>query len=138
MPKVFKKFPSIQTINITLDTNFKDVRGNVSKGRAISATFTRDNAASIHWDKINHDDVPGLLMISGSIQSCDFVKYGTEPCLSCHRRTSAPKSSASRLAFGRWDETAIAPFEGRLRKLLEADFDRVGITRRRRPQCRSP
>jgi hypothetical protein len=60
VPKVFEKFPSIKTVNVTIKTNFKNIRGNITRGRAMYASFNRDNSASIHWDTISHDDVPKL------------------------------------------------------------------------------
>ena len=60
IPKLFDKFPSINTVSVNIETKFKDIRGNITKGRAMSARFSRDNSASIHWDTISHDDVPKL------------------------------------------------------------------------------
>ena len=58
--KTFEKFPSIHTVGMTESLEFSDIRGNKSRGKAISASFTRDNFTSIHWDSIDRKNIPDL------------------------------------------------------------------------------
>jgi hypothetical protein len=55
VPKVFAKFPQVNTIVIAGTGKF-----NESTGPALRMTFTRANASTIKWDKISYPDLPEI------------------------------------------------------------------------------
>jgi hypothetical protein len=55
VPKVFAKFPQVNTIVIAGTGKF-----NESTGPALRMTFTRANASTIKWDKISYSDLPEI------------------------------------------------------------------------------
>ncbi len=60
VPKIFWHFPDVPQISIHADMMYKDIKGNERREDFMQLYFTRETAATIHWDKINVTDVPAL------------------------------------------------------------------------------
>ncbi len=57
IPRIFYKFPAINSIAIAADATFVDKRGNESTGPAIIVRWTRANAASINWAHVEGENL---------------------------------------------------------------------------------
>lgn len=60
VPKVFKRFPDIQQIEITGIGSFRDARGHESIDPALRVKFTRVNADTVNWEKVYSADIPKI------------------------------------------------------------------------------
>jgi hypothetical protein len=60
VPAIFQHFPQFLKIDVVGTAVFTDLRGNSGRMYAVHAVFTRANAQSIHWDKIEISNVAML------------------------------------------------------------------------------
>lgn len=60
VPAVFAKFPQVNSIVFRESGPFHDIRGNESTEEMLGIAFMREDSDSIHWDRINYDDIPKL------------------------------------------------------------------------------
>ena len=62
IPGAFYKFRDINRITVTATAAYqRDIRGHdTGRGDVLRATFSRANAESIVWDRINLSDLPRL------------------------------------------------------------------------------
>jgi hypothetical protein len=60
IPKTFAKFKDIEIIQISAEITFKDIKGREDRGELFRTNFSRKNAESIVWDKIDWDNLPKI------------------------------------------------------------------------------
>jgi len=60
VPDFFEKFPEAQSVEIVAMGQFKDLKGNESRGRVVDLVFTRANAGMIRFDNIAYSDIPRI------------------------------------------------------------------------------
>lgn len=60
VPEMFRRFSDVQMIELRATGPFRDLRGNSSEQEALRMTFSRANAASVRWDKVNPENLPKI------------------------------------------------------------------------------